>query len=119
MESRLIFETDKTYKDKIEWIKTSEESESEWVYFSFEESLNEKDFLDLINEYLNSDILYIVISRKNSFKIKKESIISEVKEYLGCIDFTVWNQEFNKAIEFNKIGIYRKGMIHFNSPNSL
>ncbi|WP_430399681.1 hypothetical protein [Flavobacterium sp.] len=113
MESRLIFEADKTYKDKIEWIKPSEASESEWVYLNFVDSLNEKVFVGLINEYLNSDILYIVISRKNSFEIKKENIISEVKEYLENVDFTIWNQEFNKVIEFNKIDIYRKGIIPF------
>ena len=113
MESRLIFETDKTYKDKIEWIKPSETSESEWIYLSFVDGLYEKVFLDLINEYLNSDILYIVISRKNSFEIKKEHIISEVKEHLENVDFTIWNQEFNKVIEFNKIDIYRKGITRF------
>jgi hypothetical protein len=99
MDSRLIFETDKTFKNKIEWVKSSKSTESEWVY--------------LITEYLESDILYIVHSRRDSLEIKKENIISEIQPYLGNSDFNIWNKDFNKLIEFNKINIYRKGIIQF------
>jgi hypothetical protein len=113
MDSRLIFETDKTFKNKIEWVKSSKSTESEWVYLNFLQNLNKPIFFDLITEYLESDILYIVHSRRDSLEIKKENIISEIQPYLGNSDFNIWNKDFNKLIEFNKIDIYRKGIIQF------
>ena len=109
MDSRLIYESSKIYLKKIEWLKSSIKSESEWIYLNFEEIVDEKIIYDFIDNYIDSETLFIVKSRKESFETGKKNVFAEIKRFLKTDDFVIWNQNFERVIEFNKIGICRKG----------
>ena len=110
MDSRIIYEVNKTYHNKIEWLMPSNKSESEWIYFDFEETNSENFIQEIIESFFESEILFVSLTRNESFQTEKTNIISKTKEYLRTQDFSIWNQEFSKVLEFNKIGILRKGI---------
>jgi hypothetical protein len=110
MDSRIIYESNKTYHNKIEWLMPSTKTESEWIYLNIEETNSEKFIQELIESFLESEILFVSVTRNESFQTEKTNIIAKIKEYLKSQDFSIWNQEFSKVLEFNKIGIYRKGI---------
>jgi hypothetical protein len=106
MDSRIIFESAKTYIYTVEWIKAKIGFESEWIYFGNPTELNLKT---IINEYFNEDVLFVALHRNDSFQSNRESIAEEIQHLMGTADFTIWNHTFQKVIEFNKMGVYRKG----------
>lgn len=110
MDSRLIYEANKTYHNKIEWLMPSNKSESEWIYINFEEINSENFIQEIAESFLKSEILFVSLTRNESFQTEKTNIIAKIKEYLGIQDFSIWNQEFSKVLEFNKMGIFRKGI---------
>ncbi|MGH2666652.1 hypothetical protein [Flavobacterium sp.] len=105
MDSRIIYETNKTFHNKIEWLITLPKSESEWIYLNSENSIQE-----IIESYFESEILFVSLTRNESFQTEKTNIVGKIKDYIKNQDFSIWNQEFSKVLEFNKIGIYRKGI---------
>ncbi|WP_298394725.1 hypothetical protein [Flavobacterium sp.] len=110
MDSRIIYEANKTYHNNIEWLMPSTKSESEWLYLKFEETNSKKIIQEIIDSFFESEILFVSITRNESFQTEKININAKIEEYLKNQNFSIWNQEFNKVIEFNKIGIYRKGI---------
>ena len=106
MESRVIYESDKTYLPKTLWAKP-ENSESEWRYLN-PENLIENDFEKKIMTSFSGENLYIAISRNESLEIKKMNILSNIKSLYGKLEFRVWDSDFENVIEF-KTEIYRKG----------
>lgn len=110
MDSRIIYETNKTFHNKIEWLISLPKSESEWVYLNSEKSNSENSIQEIIESYFESEILFVSLTRNESFQTEKTNIIGKINEYLKTQDFSIWNQEFSKVLEFNKIGIYRKGI---------
>ena len=105
MDSRIIYESNKTYHYKIEWLMPTIGSESEWIYLNNENSIQE-----MIESYFDSEILFVSFTRNESFQTEKTNILGKIKEYLKTQNFSIWNKEFSKVLEFNKIGIYRKGI---------
>ena len=110
MDSRIIYEANKTYHNTIEWLTPSTKSESEWIYLNFEETKSENLIQEIIESFFESEILFVSLTRNESFQTEKTNIVVKIKEYLTIQEFTIWNQEFSKVLEFNKIGIYRKGI---------
>jgi hypothetical protein len=105
MDSRIIYESNKTYNNKIEWLMPTIRSESEWIYLNNENSIQE-----IIESYFDSEILFVSFTRNESFQTEKTNILGKIKEYLKAQNFSIWNKEFSKVLQFNKIGIYRKGI---------
>ena len=110
MDSRIIYEANKTYHNKIEWLIPSTKSESEWIYLNIEVTNSENFIQEIIESFFESEILFVSLTRNESFQTEKNNIISKIKEYIKTQDFSIWNQEFSKVLEFNKIGIFRKGI---------
>jgi hypothetical protein len=108
MDSRLIFESANTYSRKIEWVKPEINSESEWVYIGTSDNLNEIE--KIIQDYFISDELYVALNRNESFSTNKEQIADKIQRLIGVESFSIWNLSFQKVIEINKIGVYRKGI---------
>jgi hypothetical protein len=105
MDSRLIFESSKTYGAKIKWTRDTN-ADSEWLYFD----LDNPDILEyLINTYFIVDTLHVALGRHNSFTADKTETFKKVKQLIGQTDFNVWNENFTKTIEVNKIGVFRTG----------
>ena len=97
-------------KQKIKWFKFSE---TEWIYCGAEGEVEwdviEREF----DNFFDDGIFYISSTRNNSFDSEKKNLLSSLQTLVGVKNFLVWNQDFKKAIEFNHIGVFRKGS--FNS----
>ena len=107
MESRIIYESDKTYLTSIHWKKPENNSESEWIYQN-PESLTEKDAERIFNSSFGGEILHLVTNRNESKEINKAELFSEIKSLYGKMEFRIWNNDFEKVVEF-KMEVYRKG----------
>lgn len=105
MESRLIYESSKIIESKIIWTRIPN-AESEWIYFD----LSQPEKIEyLINDFFIADTLHISIGRHDSYTDEKSEVYTKVKTLIGQIDFKIWNENFTKTIEINKIGVYRTG----------
>lgn len=107
MESRIIFESDKTYLDKVHWKKTENNSESEWKYLN-PESITESYIQEIFEADFNGEKVCLIINRKESKEVDKENIFSEIKSLYGKTVFRVWDKNFENVVEF-KMEVYRKG----------
>ncbi len=110
MESRLIYESDKTYLNKIHWIKPENNSESEWYYLN-PKTLTEIDTNEIFNIRFTGEILHLVTSRNESTEINKENLFSNIKSLYGKTEFRIWDKDFENVVEF-KLEVYRKGNIN-------
>ncbi len=108
MDSRIIYESAKTYIQNIAWVKPKNSTDSEWVYIDTQNNID--NIIKIIQNFLISDQLYVAINRQESFEIDKKLTLNNIKSYIGTVDFSIWDFQFNKVIEFNKIGIYRIGI---------
>ena len=107
MESRLIYESNKIYIDKIIWNICR--NDSEWIFLGIDEETDEKKLQKIINENFQEESLYFVTTRNDSVQISKKDISKKLAENFRDIDIIIWNESFNKAIEFNKHGVFRIG----------
>ena len=107
MESRIIYETDKTYLNKVSWAKSENSSESEWRYLN-PESLAEKDLEEIFNASFSGESVYLINSRNDSKELFKKNLFSEIKSMYGKMEFRIWNENFENVVEF-KLEVYRKG----------
>ena len=107
MDSRLIYESSKTYIQNVTWTKPSG-VDSEWLHIGTGDNIAAVE--KIIRDYFITDDLYVAINRQESFEINKEFIAERIRPLIGKEDFSIWNWTFQKVIEFNKIGVYRTGI---------
>lgn len=81
----------------------------EWEYFGSENEINRRKIEIIIDNYFEEDELYLVRHRSNSLACDKAGIMNEITDLLCTANFIVWNKTFTRAIEFNAIGVLRKG----------
>ena len=105
MDSRLIFESSKTFLDKVEWTMGNH-PDSEWHNLE----INSTNHLHLIiEEFFITETLHVTVGRNDSFTVNKNEIYNKIKDYYCKADFLIWNENFKKVIQFNRIGVYRTG----------
>lgn len=107
MDSHLIYTASDSLKYKVDWIKAT--PESEWFYFGAGKEANIEFAMKTVTEYFNYDILHIAHTRKDSQTTNKKEFLNAVENILGVENFFVWDSGFKKVIEFNNIGVMRKG----------
>ena len=107
MESRIIYESDKTYLTKVNWTKPENNSESEWRYLN-PQSLTEKYLKEIFSSSFEGETVYLVTNRNESIEVNKANLFSEMKSLYGKTEFRIWNVEFENVAEF-KLEVYRKG----------
>jgi hypothetical protein len=105
MESRLIYESSRTFIPKIYWPQIAN-TDSEWQYFDLD---NPALIEDLINIFFITDTLHVSLGRHDSFTDEKSLIYNRIKPLIGQTDFKIWNDNFTKTIEVSKIGVCRTG----------
>ena len=111
MESKLIYTASEAMKLKIFWTKVAEDSE--WTYFGDDIEINRNIVNESINNYFPNDkSLYISWKRQQSFEANKIETIELIEKLLGKESFFVWNTQFKKVIEFNRIGVMRRGQVN-------
>lgn len=106
MESRLIYESNKTYLDKVIW--KIFQNESEWNFIG-NENVDTEKLLEIITKNFSDDNFYIVLNRNDSDEINKSELPKKILEIFRDVNFTIWDKNFKKVIEFNKNGIFRIG----------
>jgi hypothetical protein len=107
MESRIIYECDKTYLDRIHWLKTEKNTESEWCYLN-PKNLTENDVEKIFVENFGEENFYLVVNRNESIEISKMEIFSKLNLMYGKSEFRIWSKDFENVVEF-KTEVYRKG----------
>jgi hypothetical protein len=103
MESALIYSVGSHMKNIANW--------SAWVYCGIEDDIKEDVIENAVNEFFPDRMLYLVTNRKASGEVNKQDILERIKKGLGQNDFFIWDINFKKVIEFNKIGVMRNGLI--------
>lgn len=115
MDSRLIFESARTHLRNVTWSKPIESLDSEWIVL---DSKNNFELLfNTIENYFITDQLYIAWSRNASFESDKNKMLKDLMPLFAKENFSIWNSTFEKVIEFNKIGVYRKGIYNNLKPD--
>lgn len=108
MDSRLLHKSTAFLKGKVKW---DGDSHSQWK--SIGQGL-ERDFKVIVNvifEHFGEQDLYLVRARTNSEKVLTSELMSKIKSIVGVEDFMLWSPDMTMAIEFNKIGVLRTGII--------
>lgn len=103
MESNLIYTTSCHMRTIANW--------GEWIYCGIGADIKEDVITNAINEYFQDSILYFVSDRKESGEIDKQNILERIRRELGQKEIFLWDVNFKKAINFNKIGVMRSGLI--------
>lgn len=107
MESRIIYECDKTHLMKIHWLKPKIDSESEWLYLN-PEKFNESDSEEIFNQNFTGEKVFLTINRRESKQVSKSDIYKEIRLLYGKTKFRVWDENFENVAEF-EMEVYRKG----------
>lgn len=113
MDTRLIYNTSEKLKLKIDWIKSAE---TEWIYCGAAGEVKWNVVAEELNNFFDGDAFYVATTRTNSLQVDKAGLLSSIHNLVGKKNFFIWNVDFQKAVEFNQIGVFRKGV--FNSDTS-
>jgi hypothetical protein len=109
MDSHLIYTASDSMKNKVNWIKVT--PDSEWFYFGINDEIKKKSLVNAIDNHFAEDTLYVAFTRKESFQTSKRDIAKTIDNLLGFQDFFIWDTDFKKVMEFNKIGTLRCGQL--------
>jgi hypothetical protein len=115
MDSRLIHKTSEKLKFKIDWIKLSE---TEWVYCGEAGEVKWDIVAKELYSFFDDDIFHVATARTNSFTVDKEELLSSINNLVGRKNFFIWNEEFKMMVEFNRIGVFRKGVFNIDTDNN-
>ncbi|MEN8929417.1 MAG: hypothetical protein ABF242_08710 [Flavobacteriales bacterium] len=108
MESRLLYKTTKLKESSIKWEIING---SEWISYFQNKKSNFNLIHNIIEKHLITNEIYLVWERNNSGLIKYKH-----DKMLRCFltvknNFSLWNLDLTKTIEFNEIGIFKYGSI--------
>ena len=81
----------------------------EWVYFGTKGEVIKEIVMENIKTHFSDDNLYVVRQRNNSFQTSKDNSLEAITDLLGVEDFSLWNQPLDRVIQFNRIGVLRRG----------
>lgn len=111
MEARLIFESNKAYLPKVGWLRPTDNSDSEWIHIGTGKKLDRKLIGGKIDTHIGSKLLFVCSTRTTSHQIDKNLFETQLNSLVDISDFTLWDEEFKRVIEFNHIGVLRLGII--------
>jgi hypothetical protein len=106
MDSKNIYISSERMKSLMVWPLLGD---TEWEYLGAEQEADKEKVKLIINSYFEENDFYVVRDRRNSIECNKENIDEEIDPLLGSQDFIIWNKSFTRAIEFNRIGVLRRG----------
>lgn len=106
--STYIYIKSQHLRTKLEFIIYGD---TEWIYFGAAEEANLAKIAKEINNWFNNVQLYVSLTRNDSFLTDKSKFIENVNNIIGHKDFLVWDTDFQRCIEFNRIGVFRAGKI--------
>jgi hypothetical protein len=110
MDSHLIYAAANSLKYKVTWLPVT--PDSEWKTFKVENDSDNDFLIKEITEYFGEFILYFVYTRSESYEIDMNEPGKLLRFIKINASFFLWNLKFKSVIEFNHIGVMRKGLIH-------
>lgn len=114
MDSRLIHKTSEKLSLRIDWHKPSD---TEWIYCGSKGEVKFDVVGTELNNFFDGDVFYVATTRIKSFETNKKDLLLLLTEIIGSKNFFVWSESFKKVIEFNHIGVFRKGTLNVNTYN--
>jgi hypothetical protein len=105
MNSKLIFAASDKMKYKVHWPKVT--TETEWIYFGVDTEINKDIVSKSVIAHFSDSPVYIAVTRKTSFETDMLNVLNSIESILVVSNFIIWDKNFSKAIEFNKIGVLR------------
>ena len=110
LDPKLIYTASEAMKLKVSWTKVT--VDSEWTYFGDGNEVNRGVVEDSMNSHFTDNAsLYVSTTRQQSFEANKSETIEQIEELLGKESFFIWDTKFRKVIEFNRIGVMRRGQV--------
>jgi hypothetical protein len=106
MDSKLIFQANRHNSLKVKWLMLAD---TEWVYFGVGQEINKDYIKSIVEEHIGNGKMYVSYTRNESFEVNGEGFMKGIQTILDSNDFSIWDSKFEKVIEFNKIGVFRKG----------
>lgn len=97
-----IYISSQTFIKNVKWL--SLHAETEWISMH-----THPPIAILKNHFEKEQILYLVTDRHDSLLDNAEKIYEHINGLILQKDFCIWNHNFTKVIEYNKIGVYRLG----------
>lgn len=82
----------------------------DWRYIDLETVL-EKRFTEILSSSFENEKVILIRGRRDSAVLNQNELHNLLSQDLCKSDFRIWNLEFTSVLEFNKIGVYRKGKI--------
>ena len=107
MDSRLIYIVSHRIHN-ISWLDWTHENGG-WVFIGDGDNVDKALVLKYINNHFADETLYVSFTRNDSRIVSKVNVELAIKDILGKHDFSIWDNEFNKVIVFNKNGVMRIG----------
>ena len=96
MDSRDIYNQTRR---EIEWAE-------KWIHIGTRNDTNTELIKSIIIEQFGSQsTIQLKRGRKNFQTLQMNEVLDKITRLIGKEDFELWNEKFNKAIKFNKIGV--------------
>jgi hypothetical protein len=112
LESRLLHKTVSRLRENVNW---QDGPLIDWKYHGLEDELNFNLIHITIDKHLHSNHIYLIENRTNSKVYNRQELDEKLIEIIGKVDFSLWNLELTRIIEFNKIGVFRVGELELIS----
>ena len=107
MESHQLYSASSHMKNRANWC--------EWIYCGIGDDIKDDIIYKAVNAYFPDSKIYFVSTRKESSQVNKQNVLERIKKGLGEYELFLWDANFKRVIEFNKIGVMRYGLI----PNDI
>jgi hypothetical protein len=106
MDAHLIYTVANRLISHVTWQPTEDIG---WLYCGLSDDLK-TDLLDeSINKHFQDQKIYLILYRKETCEIATVDAIATIASTIDKRDFSLWNLDFKKVMDFNKIGIFRIG----------
>jgi hypothetical protein len=114
---RIIYIKSNTGLGRVAWIKVGQDSE--WLHFITDNGLDRELVITTINDHFRTASIYFISGRKDSIEISLADFENEIERFINSKGRLIWDANFEKAIEFNEIGVMRYGQLRNESQQLL
>ncbi|MDB5223906.1 MAG: hypothetical protein JWN83_2573 [Chitinophagaceae bacterium] len=108
MDSKIIFIASHHNITKMNWETFGD---NDWVYCGVDKDFEDDKVFKFISDFFTEPEIFVVIDRNNSFETSPELSVDIIKKHLSNSEVILCNKEFTKMVEFNKIGVMKRGVI--------
>lgn len=112
MDSKNIFILSNTYLRQVTWQRQDRE---EWVYVGVGNEFDLLKACEIIRSTMTGNEIFYVTDRHQSKVVILDHLISSPKATLEGVDFLIWDLSFKAVVEFQHIGIARRGFRNCSS----